>query len=198
MKLISVQKRKFNDLARDLSEAYLVSEDEEKIVLFSPPGMAGYHYAKQQRTTCPDGTLEIYFKNRFCNVWHVCDQRSGTTRIYANVAMPVLGSIGVIHCAALPGPMARLGFDWIDLDLDMRVTPDGEVEMLDEAEFEINIETMPYPRLIVESARNSWRRLEREALSDVFPFNHRHQVEIYREIARASGLGSDADGSGLP
>lgn len=165
---IKVISRKYNGALRDEYEAYLVAEDEEVITLLTPPGTPCFSPKKGAWLPGPDGLLELYFKQQWYNVWHICEQKSGWNQIYANIAMPPILQADVLT--------------WIDLDLDLRVHLDGSLEVLDEDEFVTHSDLFAYPPLVVEQARAAVDELVRLYQQGAYPFTYAEQVARYEQI----------------
>ena len=130
MQKIRITSRKYNGRLRDAYEAWLYAEDEERLVVYAPVGTLSYDRHTQAWIPAPDGLLEIYFKTRWYNVWHICEQQSNMNQIYCNLAMPAVRTVE--------------GIEWIDLDLDYRVHIDERIERLDEEEYRAHIASMDY------------------------------------------------------
>jgi protein associated with RNAse G/E len=168
MRKVRVVSRKYNGALRDEYETYLYAETEETITLFSEPGLGYWHHQKAAWFEAEDGLIEIYFKHRWYNVWHICEQVSHTNLIYVNIAMPAT--------------LQASGIEWTDLDLDYRVHPDNSVELLDQAEFEQNRQSMGYPPDLVEQVQVACREVETGLRSRTYPFDYERQVELYFQI----------------
>ena len=168
MRKVRVVSRKYDGSLRDEYETYLHSETDESVTLFSLPGLKYLDHRKMSRLEAQDGLIEIYFKHKWYNVWHICEQASGTNLIYVNIAMPI-----TFHSE---------GIEWIDLDLDYRVHLNRSVERLDQAEFDQNMKLMGYPSDLNEQANIACQEVEAGLASWVFPFDHERQVELYRQI----------------
>src|SRR5258708_6884619 len=88
MRTVRVLSRKYDGSLRDEYETSLYAETEETITLFSVPGLPYWDHRKAARFEAPDGLLEIYFKRRWYNVWHICEQTSNINLVYVNIATP--------------------------------------------------------------------------------------------------------------
>jgi len=149
MRKVRAVSKKYYGSLRDEYETYLYSESDKTIILFSHPGLSYWVHRKGARFEGPGGLLEIYFKHRWYNVWHIAEQISYLNLIYVNIALPATLQANVV--------------EWTDLDLKYRVHPDHSVERLDQAEFEQNVQRMdtrPTPlskskRLVEKSKRVS-------------------------------------------
>lgn len=168
MRKIKVISRKYNGALRDEYEAYLVAEDREVITVCAPPGTLSFSPKKDAWLPAPDGLLELYFKQQWYNVWHICEQNSGWNQIYANIAMPATLQSNVLT--------------WIDLDLDLRVHLDGSLELLDEDEFVINSTRFAYPPAVITQARAAVDELRLCYQQQRFPFNHAVQRARYAQV----------------
>ena len=98
-----------------------------------------------------------FWTDRWYNVMR-CDQpkAGGLDSWYCNVTTP----------AQYDGETVR----YVDLDLDVRVTADGHVEVLDEDEFLENGRRMGYPPDVIEEARHAVDELLKLARRGRFPF----------------------------
>jgi len=163
MRKIKVISKKYDNSYRDEYEAYLYSEADETIIVLSPPGTRYYDHRKGSWFEAPDGLLEIYFKEKWYNVWHICEQNSYRNIIYANICMP----------AVLEGNV----LEWVDLDLDFRVHMNGSIELLDEEEFERNSRRMGYSERVVKNARAACDEVMNRFERGEFPFDYQRQVE---------------------
>jgi len=85
MQTIRIVSRKYDGRLRDDYEAFLYAEDAERLVVYAPVGTLSYDRRKQTWVAAPDGLLEIYFKARWYNVWHICEQTSNMNQMYSNL-----------------------------------------------------------------------------------------------------------------
>ncbi|MBC8233865.1 DUF402 domain-containing protein [bacterium] len=170
MRRIKIISKKYDNSYRDEYETYLYSEEDDTLVVFSPPGTRYYDHRKEAWFEACDGLLELYFKDKWYNVWHICEQNSYQNLIYANICMP----------AVLEGNV----LEWVDLDLDFRVHMNGTIELLDEKEFEQNSHRLGYSGWVVKNARAACDEVMNRFDSGEFPFNHQRQVEQYQRIER--------------
>ncbi|MBX3014219.1 MAG: DUF402 domain-containing protein [Caldilineaceae bacterium] len=168
MRKIKIVSKKYNGTLRDVYESYLYAEDDTMLVTVSPPGTPYYYHKKQAWFTSEDGLLELYFKNKWYNIWHIGEQNSGINRIYANIALPATFQDDVLT--------------WVDLDLDLRIHVDDRLELLDEDEFVENSALWAYPPVVVEQARAAVAELVQCYAHHAFPLNHAVQVALYATI----------------
>ncbi len=168
MRKIKIVSRKYDGRLRDEYESYLYSEDEEKVVTFSPPGTPYFWQKKNVWLTATDGLIELYFKQAWYNVWHIGEQNSRVNRMYINIATPAILQDGVLT--------------WTDLDLDLRVHMDGSLELLDEDEFQENRAVMHYPPAVVAQAYAACDHLKALYARDLYPFTHAEHCALYESI----------------
>src|SRR5215211_7588808 len=100
MQPIRIISRKYDGRLRDEYEAWVYAEDDERLVVYAPVGTLSYDRRTQAWVPAPVSLLEIYFKQRWYNVWHICEQTSNINLMYSNLAMPVVRT-------------AR-GIEWVD------------------------------------------------------------------------------------
>jgi protein associated with RNAse G/E len=168
MRKIKIISSKYDGRLRDEYTAFLVAEDEERLVVYSPPGTLSYDHRKQAWFAAPDGLLELYFKARWYTVWHICEQNSQCNQSYTHISMPAV--------------VTASGIEWVDLDLDYRVYLDGRIERLDEQEYRERKVTMRYPAAVQEQVQAACAEIETLYQRRAYPFNHRDQVALYEQI----------------
>lgn len=176
MERVRVLSRKYDGTLRDEYETYLHSETNETITLFSPPGLRYWDHRKAAWFEAPDGLIEMYFKHKWYNVWHIGEQVSHINRIYVNIA--------------LPATLQAQRLEWTDLDLDYRVHLNHSIERLDQAEFEHNVERLGYPPQLIEQTWAACREVEAGLAQGTFPFDYERQVELYHRLKAEQGEGA--------
>jgi uncharacterized protein len=169
MDKVKVISKKYDGSLRDESEAFLVAQDEETIVLLQPPGTLEYSYRRERWESAQDGLLLIFFTNRWYNLWHIADQKSHINLIYANITLPARW-------------IDNKTLEWVDLDLDVRVHMDGSVVLLDEEEFAHNQRRMGYPPDVVLQARAAAQEVLHLCTQQLYPFDHAVQVARYEAL----------------
>ena len=100
---------------------------------------------------------EYYWIGRWYNVFRFETPSGELRNYYCNVNMPPMLGEGVL--------------DYIDLDLDILVWPDGRVVELDEEDLVANAERFGYPTQIVERARDTSQLLLGMIERREFPFS---------------------------
>jgi protein associated with RNAse G/E len=172
MRSIRVISHKYDGRLRDDYEAFLYAEDDQRLVVYAPTGTMSYDRRTQTWVAAPDGLLEIYFKARWYNVWHICEQVSNANQMYINLATPAT--------------VTARGIEWVDLDLDYRVHLDGRLEQLDADEYRAHIASMGYPAEVQAQVQASCAAIESLYRQRADPFNHPAQAALYRRIKAAT------------
>ena len=173
MRTIRIISRKYDGRLRDDYEALLYAEDDQRLVVYAPVGTMSYDRHTQAWVAAPDGLLEIYFKQRWYNVWHICEQISNSNQIYCNLSMPAVRTAS--------------GIEWVDLDLDYRVHLDGRLECLDEDEYRAHIASMGYPPEVQAHLQAACAEIVALYHQRADPFNHAEQVALYQQIKAMAG-----------
>ena len=168
MQKIRITSRKYDGRLRDEYEALLYAEDDERLVVYAPVGTLSYDRHKQAWVPTPDGLLEIYFKHRWYNVWHICEQRSNSNQMYSNLSLPAVRT--------------DTGIEWVDLDLDYRIHLDGRLEQLDVEEYHAHSASMGYPPAVQAQVQAAYTEIEALYHQRADPFNYSAQVALYRQI----------------
>ncbi len=109
-----------------------------------------------------DAGIEMYFADRWYNVWHFLEHGINEYLWYSNIAMP----------AEFDGTTLQ----WIDLDIDVCCHWDGSIETLDYDEFQENRFKMDYPNHIIERALAAHHEVERLGNTRAFPFDRMTQI----------------------
>lgn len=102
------------------------------------------------------GTLsyEYYWLDRWYNVFRFEESTGELRNYYCNVNMPPTFDGSVL--------------EYVDLDLDLLIWPDGKSVVLDRNEFEINSRKFSYPETVKISAETALAELLLLSLSDKF------------------------------
>jgi protein associated with RNAse G/E len=176
MRKIKIVSRKYDGSLRDEYEAFLYAESDESLVVYSPPGTRDYDYRKQVWSVAPDGLLELYFKTRWYVVQHICEQNSQFNQSYVHLAMPVT--------------VTATGIQWVDLDLDYRVQLDGQLERLDEPEYNEHKVSMGYPAEVQAQVQAACGEIEALYQQQLYPLDYPAQVALYQLAVRLSHTSS--------
>lgn len=108
------------------------------------------------------GTIsyEYYWLDRWYNVFCFLEPDGRFRNYYCNINMPPAFTGGVL--------------DYVDLDIDVVVWPDGNFQILDEAEYEQHATRYSYPAFVKNNAAS--------ALAEVLDLIRSHQLPALREI----------------
>ena len=113
---IRVISSKYDGTPRDYYDAKLLEEIEGLLVVRTVRGTP-IHSNKPGVFAAEDSAVELYFTQRWYNVWHLLDGAAYDNTWYANISRP----------ATFDGQTLR----WTDLYLDVRCHLDGHLEVLD-------------------------------------------------------------------
>lgn len=100
-------------------------------------------------------SYEYFWFDRWYNIFRFHEPAGDLKCYYCNVILP----------PELTGP----SLDYVDLDLDILIWPNGSFQVLDEAEFEENITALRYPPDVVGMARKTVEELTHCIDSGEFP-----------------------------
>lgn len=146
-RIYTVNSRKFDGTIRRSWKCEFVFQDNEKIELVG---------SFEDQVEHPDlgiieaGTVshERFYFNRWFN-YFTFEQPAGTLRnYYINICMPPEVKDDVI--------------DYVDLDIDLVVWPDGTMVTLDMNEFEANSKLFSYPDNVITSALEMLRGIQQQ------------------------------------
>ena len=151
---------KYDGALRDTYDAQLLDHVGTALRLSVPADTPQYEAKKDQWVPATDNAIEIYFADRWYNVWHF--PSSPRNLWYCNIAMP----------AEFDGKTVK----WVDLDLDVRCHPDGAIKVLDEDEFDQHRVQMSYLDEVVDRALAALDEVLYLAGERKFPFDHDEQV----------------------
>jgi uncharacterized protein len=123
--------------------ADLVSDDGECLFLSSIIGGTLIHYTRgfQEPQNLPSDMT--FWRGRWYNVFRNYDPNYRLRNFYCNVGMPL----------EIEGDTIK----YVDLDLDVRVYPDGSFELLDEDEFALHTVQYNYPQWVQQ---NAWQAVD--------------------------------------
>ena len=159
---IKVVSTKYDGTPRDSYEAQLLDHDGSIVRIKVPAGTPTWVEKHGKIELSKDNIIEIYFTDRWYNVWHMREHTTYPNLWYSNVAMP----------ARFDGTKLQ----WVDLDIDIRCYLDGSLRVLDQEEFEQNRVEMGYPTEVVEYALAARDEVLQLGKLGEFPFNHETQI----------------------
>ncbi len=144
-RIYTVNSRKFDGGLLRSWKGEFVSRDDTKIDLV---GTFKRHVQHSDLGVIEAGTVsrERFYLGRWYN-YFIFEHPAGTLRnYYINICMPPEVTDDVI--------------DYVDLDIDLVVWPDGTRVTLDMKEFEANSKSFPYPDSVITNALETLRRVQ--------------------------------------
>ena len=131
--------------------AYLLQETEEHLIL---EGFFEHEVRHPELGLIAKGTrsVETFFLDRWYNSFVFYEPAGGVRNYYINIAMPP--------------KVGRGSVDYVDLDIDVLVWPDGRTYILDEEEFAENAQRYYYPEHLIQNVN----KLKKEIYEDPFIF----------------------------
>ena len=152
---IKVCSTKFDGSPHWEFDSWCVLEEAPLLVTTNFAGQELGNWKGSWRT--PWDTRNHFWWDRWYNVMR-CDRPhgGGLDHWYCNVATP----------AQFDGETVR----YVDLDLDVTVSPEGHPAVLDEDEFLENTDRMGYPPDVIKNARAAVDELIALAIDGAFPF----------------------------
>jgi len=155
VRLITVNARKYDLNVRKSWNCRLVEQSDPLIALI---GEFDSDVSHAGLGSIARGTIseEFYWLDRWYNVFRFSEPDGSFRNFYCNITMPPTFENGVL--------------DYVDLDIDVIVWPDGRVETLDEDDFDINAVRFGYADDVRENALASLTDLRRRIDDREFPF----------------------------
>ena len=151
---VVINSRKYDGSLRRSWTCRLIEQNESSLVLVGEfdedvqhPGLG-----EIKRGTI---SYEYYWLDRWYNVFCFYEPDSTFRNHYCNINMPPVYANGVL--------------DYVDLDIDLVVWPDGTFNILDEAEFAENAVAFDYPDEIVKMSHATLTEVLRLARNQLLP-----------------------------
>lgn len=144
-RIYTVNSRKFDGTIRRSWTCEFVSREEEKIDLV---GTFDHQVEHPDLGIIEAGTLsrERFYLHRWYN-YFIFEQPAGILRnYYINICMPP--------------EIGESTIDYVDLDVDLLIWPDGRWQTLDHEEFDANSVEFRYPESVRERALTTLKELE--------------------------------------
>ncbi len=101
-------------------------------------------------------SYEYYWLDRWYNIFSFHEPGGGLRNYYCNIGMPPKFENNVL--------------EYVDLDIDVLVSPEFEVEILDRDEFEQNKVLYSYPEDLILKTRHALDELKEMIERRIFPF----------------------------
>jgi uncharacterized protein len=137
--------------------ATFVEDDGNRLFLKTVVGGMLVHYSRGFEEPQANPSDLTFWRDRWYNVFTNYDPLGYLRNFYCNVAMPL----------SLQGNT----ISYIDLDLDVRVYPDGSYKVLDEDEFAQHTIDFNYPKSLQERALQAVNEIITLAKSGAGPFS---------------------------
>ncbi len=163
---ITIISKKYDGTLRETYTGHLLEQAGPLIRVQVSAGTT-YRGKDRPQALLYDG-IELYFTDRWYNVWHFLTQGINHYLWYANIATP----------ATFDGTTLQ----WIDLDIDVGCHLNGTIQSLDFDEFHENQISMNYPDNLVEQALSAHDEVVQLAKSGVFPFNRAAQLRHWKNL----------------
>lgn len=134
---ITINARKYDGSLRRHWTAGVVSETEELTIAV---GRFEFDVEHSDLGLVKQGTVsfEHFWKDRWYNIFRFHEPDGSLRNYYCNIAMPFTLEGGTL--------------EFVDLDIDVVVWPDGRVEVLDRDDFEENSVKFGYPKDIIAAS----------------------------------------------
>lgn len=169
--MIYIQSYKYNGLVhRTWSKAFVLKETKDCIITVTHKTWVIESDGRRWFTKEP--AICFFYPDRWYNIISMI--RKSGIYYYCNVATPC-----VYDGEALKN---------IDLDLDVKVFPNGDVELLDEDEFEEHQKQMQYDQDIIDLAKDAAQQLLDKIKKEEYPFNHQDIYTLFDEYLQKSQI----------
>ena len=162
---ITILSTKYDGSLRESYTGHLLEQVGPLIRIQVSVGSPIFRGPDRPSGTADDG-IEMYFTDRWYNVWHFLTQGINQYLWYANISTP----------ATFDGSTLQ----WTDLDIDVARHLDGTIHSLDFDEFQEHRTRMQYPDAIVERALSTHDEVVQPAKSGAFPFNREAQLSHWK------------------
>jgi protein associated with RNAse G/E len=121
--------------------ATFVDDDGDQLRFESVVGGMLVHYTRGFQEPTRRRSMLTFWRDRWYNVFTNYMLDGQLSNFYCNVAMPCF--------------IKEYTLGFVDLDLDVRVYPDGNYQVLDEDEFELHRVKYSYPAWVQDKARQT-------------------------------------------
>jgi len=149
---------------RSWDKACLIEENDDYIVLANTH--AYVHESDGRYWQAKDPAVTIFFKKQWINI--ICMLRQTGVYYYCNIASPYVIENGLIT--------------YIDYDLDVSKSPNGQVKVLDENEFHENKLILNYNEKIQSICFSTMVYAHQKCKNGEFPFDDEKVHEYYNRF----------------
>ena len=136
-----IEARKYDQQLHYRLPAYLLDDDGERLWFISQVGGQVEHVTRQQTWEITHRWDMIFWRRRWYNVYLNYTPAGAFDHFYCNVGLPPVVSGETLS--------------FVDLDLDVRIWPDGQYAVLDEDEFIEHTAHYAYPEPTQNAARQA-------------------------------------------
>lgn len=151
---------------RTWSPVLVISEDDTKYVAINK--RTQIFEANNRSWIAREPALYYLYKEHYFNI--IAMLREDGIYYYCNLASPSMHDGEAIKN--------------IDYDLDIKFYPNGEYEILDESEFEINSKKYDYPKVIELKLREEIKELIKRYNMSETPFNENENRALFQEYLK--------------
>ncbi|MGQ0543563.1 MAG: DUF402 domain-containing protein [Blastocatellia bacterium] len=154
--LVTVNSRKYDLSIRRSWECRLLERSEPLLIFV---GEFEKDIEHPELGTIAKGTIsyEYYWLNRWYNVFKFHEPTGSFRNFYCNINLPPTFNRNVL--------------DYVDLDIDVLVWPDGRTETLDVGDFEVNATKFDYPAELRAKAFKTLDEVLEMIAARKFPFD---------------------------
>jgi len=151
---ITVIARRFDGSVKRTWQCELISRETDRIKMV---GVFDKTVEHADLGIIPAGTVseEYYYFDRWYNIFRFSTPDGSLISRYCNINMPPTYVNSVL--------------EYVDLDLDVVLWPDGKIDILDREEFEANKISYGYPRHVIDSAEAALNNILKMAKNGVLP-----------------------------
>lgn len=148
-------------------KACKIYEDDDKIMISNAKTLIREYDGRMWMAKEP--SLSIYYKHRWFNIIGII--RGEGIHYYCNIASPIIIEDDVIK--------------YVDYDLDLVKTVNGEIKILDEDEFKVNKEKYNYGEELEYILRSELESLKEYAINGELDFNDQQVYDGFNEFWEA-------------
>ncbi len=156
---ITLLAQKYNRAPHMEWPATMVAQTASRTVCYAGPQTVVTHHSKGVQFALGRHALCVYEPDAWFNTLFDFDDRGDLLEIYCNVALPYELNAGLLT--------------WVDLDLDVVLTPESSAFVADEEEFIAHAARFGYPEEVVSRARETVSLLLDRYHRRAFPFEWR-------------------------
>lgn len=156
--IITINSRRYDGSVRRSWQCELLHQNDLELLFLGTFDLDVDH-SELGRISRGTVSYEYYWLDRWYNVFAFFEPDGAFRNFYCNINMPAT--------------LKDSELDYIDLDLDVLVWPDGSIVTLDRDEYEQNAELYTYPIHIRDQAELALDEILRLAEEQKLPFPHR-------------------------